>query len=687
MATKPAGTRSTDGCWTCRLRRKKCDETPPVCQTCTSLGITCHGYGVRPSWMDRGPLEKEKAQSIKLEIARNGIKRKRPRLFSTTSATSAEASSGTGAGADNSNRDAAQLETALCLSKYLPNGLQTVMNDEFDDDFSLSSMAMHHQTTTDTMIERMSVVGREISPSEVLSPDGSEMDRYSLPVDPLLHLGHGWDSSDSAFDYEACMQMGSFLPMETPASLPEVLHRVGQSGSSDAPSCYSGRSSGTNNSGSSTTSGEIPLRDAISLSSYLDETLSAQFPFRRSSDVSCRQWLEFLLFSSKHVLGVTLLLSRAPDSASENPDSAQEKWNENQVLRAMAVLRSLPSATSSLSMLDEELKASHIITTCACVLQTIFLEVHLGGTSQWTSCLEQVAPYMHALINLVVCSANNSSNDLNTTAESTVVLRVQTAAAKALLGQLAWFDIIGLVSTGCGPSLGTNHPFLLDSNAFDLKETSGCENWVAKSLYEIHLLRKWKAEEEDARRLSIIKLAERGATIIEFLGKHIAATDNDEDDEDDDMLSPKEPQPRAIDSDASSSSAGPLEQDIKTITMAYARAAVIYLHVIISGPNPLLEDIRRETPRLVKDLKELTSAGLLGNASFPLCVAACFGEDQDFNFFKHFISTNRGTRPKRFETCDKAVMIAEECRNRRQNGKSCDWVSLTQEVGWKYLLV
>ncbi|KAK1960858.1 hypothetical protein LY78DRAFT_562999, partial [Colletotrichum sublineola] len=67
------------GCWTCRLRRKKCDETRQVCQTCTSLGITCYGYGPRPAWMDRGSLEKEKAQSIKSEIARSGFKRKRPR--------------------------------------------------------------------------------------------------------------------------------------------------------------------------------------------------------------------------------------------------------------------------------------------------------------------------------------------------------------------------------------------------------------------------------------------------------------------------------------------------------------------------------------------------------------------------------------------------------------------------------
>lgn len=53
MATKPAKreiTRSRTGCWTCRARRKKCDETRPVCRTCAGLDIACEGYGVRLKW-------------------------------------------------------------------------------------------------------------------------------------------------------------------------------------------------------------------------------------------------------------------------------------------------------------------------------------------------------------------------------------------------------------------------------------------------------------------------------------------------------------------------------------------------------------------------------------------------------------------------------------------------------------
>lgn len=57
--------RSKGGCWTCRLRRKKCDEGKPECTTCRVLSVTCHGYGPKPDWMDNGDAEKEMANSLK----------------------------------------------------------------------------------------------------------------------------------------------------------------------------------------------------------------------------------------------------------------------------------------------------------------------------------------------------------------------------------------------------------------------------------------------------------------------------------------------------------------------------------------------------------------------------------------------------------------------------------------------
>jgi C6 transcription factor Pro1 len=63
--------RSNHGCWSCRIRRKKCDETKPVCTTCTSRNITCHGYGSKPEWLDGGDQEKLIARDLKNQIADN----------------------------------------------------------------------------------------------------------------------------------------------------------------------------------------------------------------------------------------------------------------------------------------------------------------------------------------------------------------------------------------------------------------------------------------------------------------------------------------------------------------------------------------------------------------------------------------------------------------------------------------
>ncbi|KAJ9144020.1 Zn2/Cys6 DNA-binding protein [Coniochaeta hoffmannii] len=66
---RPGGpNRSTNGCWTCRLRRKKCDEKQPVCDTCATLLITCHNGQEKPDWMDGGARQDAMAEQLKREV-------------------------------------------------------------------------------------------------------------------------------------------------------------------------------------------------------------------------------------------------------------------------------------------------------------------------------------------------------------------------------------------------------------------------------------------------------------------------------------------------------------------------------------------------------------------------------------------------------------------------------------------
>ncbi|KAI1119009.1 fungal-specific transcription factor domain-containing protein [Nemania sp. NC0429] len=68
--------RSSQGCWTCRLRRKKCDEARPVCAACDSLQINCHYSDTKPEWMDGGVREKQMADELKVMVKKKAMERR-----------------------------------------------------------------------------------------------------------------------------------------------------------------------------------------------------------------------------------------------------------------------------------------------------------------------------------------------------------------------------------------------------------------------------------------------------------------------------------------------------------------------------------------------------------------------------------------------------------------------------------
>lgn len=75
---------SRSGCWTCRIRHKKCDEISPECLECESRTITCHGYGRRPHWMDDPALLSAEKQRIKRIVNHNFRQSKRVHRNRTT---------------------------------------------------------------------------------------------------------------------------------------------------------------------------------------------------------------------------------------------------------------------------------------------------------------------------------------------------------------------------------------------------------------------------------------------------------------------------------------------------------------------------------------------------------------------------------------------------------------------------
>ncbi|PYI05722.1 hypothetical protein BO78DRAFT_419276 [Aspergillus sclerotiicarbonarius CBS 121057] len=77
--------RSREGCFTCRLRRKKCDENHPRCNSCTNLDITCD-YDEPPWWRSLAARDIHK-ERIKRQIRFSRVRVKEKNLQDFTNRT------------------------------------------------------------------------------------------------------------------------------------------------------------------------------------------------------------------------------------------------------------------------------------------------------------------------------------------------------------------------------------------------------------------------------------------------------------------------------------------------------------------------------------------------------------------------------------------------------------------------
>ena len=70
------------GCFTCRLRRKKCDEAKPACKACRHLGLACEYK--RPIWWNDNNLRKAQKELIKTLIKKTKTTEKQQSKEATT---------------------------------------------------------------------------------------------------------------------------------------------------------------------------------------------------------------------------------------------------------------------------------------------------------------------------------------------------------------------------------------------------------------------------------------------------------------------------------------------------------------------------------------------------------------------------------------------------------------------------
>jgi hypothetical protein len=118
----------------------------------------------------------------------------------------------------------------------------------------------------------------------------------------------------------------------------------------------------------------------------------------------------------------------------------------------------------------------------------------------------------------------------------------------------------------------------------------------------------------------------------------------------------------------------------------FREAAILYLHTILSGPNPKVAEIRNAVFALMNAVKELPAGkGFERSLVFPLCLGGCMSTNSEQReFFRGMVS--RGASP--VGNCGQALQLMELVWSKQDStgGPVC-WRDVMKEQGVDLLLV
>lgn len=680
--SRKLASRSTQGCWTCRLRKKKCDENHPSCVRCTSLGIACDGYGPRPYWMDRGDLQREQAR-YKTHITAQIKSAMRENELPGTSQNVEHESDALVAGTitASGHPPAHPTQETLLRSGFAPeHNLQLLgrdgdfhtssepaWNEALDNvDFSTElfyDQTLHISSDDQSPSDASQILATSISPvteegnvrgsihvSRSNSSSKANMDAMDLLCDPILS--------------EFCSPELSGYSSEAGWSL--CAQRTSRSGSTDLVSQPAGLSNPILH-------GDV---EDVLFMYYIDHVFYMYCPFYFPSNRQGRGWLLSTLKRVNSAYHAALALSEYHHSTSTQHGSAYPVRTRGG--HYDLALQELQTSLARSSAWSGNLGLNHKVEVLTTILHLLFYEVRSclslvsisnanqfmeqscsGGKHNWQIHLEGANVLLPALVQAQMGLAI-ARKDQTKEHQDRAIPHPDTSIS-FLLGFFVYMHIITCASTRSSQYLISDHKVLHETGEINLADLIGCSNWAMIFIFEISSLDKWKKKEEDAHRLSLIDLANRGHQIEECLMSRLASIENE----------------RAL-VDAQ------LRPDfIKTeITRIFALSAITYLHVVISGAYPDIPEIKRSVAKTIDALRSLPDPKLPPHVVWPYCISGCLAADEQQKVFRELVSLPRITHG----TYSEALSLMEECwRLRKMGSSSHDWASTMERRG-QYIL-
>ncbi|KAL1739091.1 fungal-specific transcription factor domain-containing protein, partial [Schizophyllum fasciatum] len=558
--------RAKSGCYTCRIRRKKCDEElgqDGQCKTCSRLRLQCLGFGTkRPDY-------------LRVSSARFLF---RPRPGSDSSQDNEKV---------NEMRDKIKLHLAT-------NGM----------------IKGHAGASSRAMDDRPVCVLHESTSSDVRD------DKYPTCLEPRPST-----SAPPAPSYEDPPRNPPALMAPSPASV-ELPQPFGP----DAPPQYVSSFGHMYNDSSwgaffddSFPSAEFDNLDYMSGPHLTIPAMLVQgtdeFIYKYCSRLAKAQFLladesKFadILFGpmqdSELLKNAARLLSMVDDNRTRDPTrralSLSEVKQHHDALWVEAMVESGGGQLMLQPKTPEEIATAAIITVSAHLFD--------GGRGRWKQWLTVACKWAHHALH-------------STQYPPALALIMCTERKRFLIKTAMWFDVLASVTTQRPPIFadtfralfapsesGVSDPDAPTPNIdphLSMLDIMGCENNVVWALSETTCLAAWKAEEERAGRLSNKDLVAR-ATAVE------------------NVLAQPRPGPPL------GSTFGGVGYDRQLTADIFHAAARLYLHTVVSGAHPRVPDISRAVNATIAALQRVqgvpSGAAIVRNTVFASFIAGALAD-------------------------------------------------------------
>ncbi|KIM92742.1 hypothetical protein OIDMADRAFT_185052 [Oidiodendron maius Zn] len=626
--SKVIGARSISGCWTCRLRKKKCDEGHPACFTCLALGLGCDGYGQKPQWMDGGQMESELVQLIKQRVKKTTTQNRRLGLLRAQQMRQ-----------HNQISPAPNLANEYTPLPYTaPNIVQLISDDTVEEDGLLRS-GLESAIYSPGIFESYAFSLEQSAPATILQTPSESLQQSPHIIRPTIP--------------SICQQPG-----------------VGSLISLDDHGAH-----GTN-----------------LLMHFLDYVFPIQFPFYSPSPIEGgRGWLLYFLMPETSLYHAVLSVSAYHQQLllPQHNDSEQRKiaLAESQHTHIAFALEGMRRYINDYSRNREEIGRDYIFFL-GCTIQLIYFKLFQGGIEGWQIHLRAASTIITDLgsrfklqtvpplpVQSTPAMLDGQPHVDTETNRGFQPSTTEVRAVRFFTTAFIWLDILSCVSLRAKPSIEI-HEHLIEDSSLQFKTLMGCENWVMVLIIKISALDEWKKESErHGRRLSMMELVRRATKIEECLKNKLAYNPMNFD--------PPTPHSNSSRTTHSEKFSG----YSSVVTRIFARSTLTYLYVVISGAYPELQEIRESVEATIASFRELPHAWLLSSLVWPFCITGCLALKEQQFFFRDLVA-RAGMNENISSTCQKALQVMEECWRMRENELgSCDWTDAMNSLGWQVLLV